>query len=357
MIVIQQSNSVDTTLDVQEGMVFDRGYIDRSLVAPNESRESVLENAYVLTCESKISSMKDLLPILEQVAKSARPLLIIAEDVDGEALATLAVNRERGTLNCLAVKAPGFGDRRKSMLQDIAVLTGGLALTIGLGRRLESMTRDDTTILGGAGETNLKKHVETIREELSRTADPFAVEKLRERLARLCGAVVVIRVGGVSGEDISDRTYWAESAMYSVQKASEEGYVLGGGISLLRAKPSLKNLHFKKPGEAAGVKIVAEALEEPIRQLLLNSRKDPEEVLKVIRRNRNSTVGFDVLNDAVHDLVATGIVDPVVTITKAVQLASSHARTILETAAWDSTSVPKIRREPIGFRADQNADF
>jgi len=369
LIVIEQGTSRETTLEVQEGMYFDRGYVDPAFVRSAEAHESVLEDTFILIYDSKISSMRDLLPLLEQVAKVGKPLLVIADDIEGEALATLIVNRQKGTLNCLAVKAPGYADRRRALLQDIAVLTGGRVIALSLGQRLDNVTLGDlgqarkvivtkqsTTILGGAGESHLGKHVETIRAELERTKDPFMIEKLRERLAKLGGAIASIRIGGISNREISDKTYSAESAMHSVQKAIEEGFVVGGGVTLLQAKQALTKLSFKKPGEVAGVNIVTEAMEGPIRQLVLNNGNAPTEVFKRIKRAKASGAGFNVETGKVQDLVNFGILDPVSTVTHAIQLAFSHARIILETGAWGSAvpesqnllveSLPVVPNEP-----------
>jgi chaperonin GroEL len=236
VIVIEQSNLEETALELQEGMSFDRGYIDAALVSPTEVQECVLEQPYILTYDRKISSMKDLLPLLELVAETKRSLLIVADDVEGEALATIVLNRKNGILDCLAVKAPGYGDRRKALLEDIAVVTASTPITLSSGRTLVGVTLEDlgsagkaivtkeeTTILDGAGESNISKHAEIIRQEISRKRDPFEIEKLRERLAKLRGAIAAIRIGGISPQDMIDDTYCAESAMHSVRTAIEEG--------------------------------------------------------------------------------------------------------------------------------------
>lgn len=359
IVVIEKTTLLTTELEVQEGMYFDRGYVDPGLVKSG-AHENVMQEAYILVYDSKISSMRDLLPLLEQIATAGAPLLIIADDIEGEALATLVVNRKKGTLNCIAVKAPGYAERRKAILQDIAALTGGTPITLSEGRRLDSITLRDlgrahkvivtgesTTILGGAGESTIGEHVEAIRAELSRTKDPYAVERLRERLAKLRGAIATIRIGGISSQDVDDRTYFAESAMHSVQNAIEEGVVLGGGVSLIRAKQSLGTLSFKRPGEVAGVKIVMEAMEEPVRQLVLNNALDPSEVLKKIKYSKAAGAGFNAETSKVQDLGLAGIVDPVGTVTHAVQLAFSRARTILQTGAWDATA-PGPDKQPSG---------
>jgi chaperonin GroEL len=366
VVVIEQSNSPETTLDVQEGMNFDRGYIDAAFLASTETQECVLEDAYILVHELKISSMKDLLPLLAEVAVTKKALLVIADDVEGEALATLIVNRKRGTLNCLAVKAPGYSDRRKALLQDIAVVTGANAITLGSGRSLASVTvkdlgrarkvivtKEDTSILGGAGESNVGEHVQAIREQLSRSVNSFDTEKLRERLAKLSGAIAAVRIGGISPHDRIDWSYSAESAMYSFQNAIEEGTVVGGGLSLLRATEALKRLSFKKPGEVAGVNVIADALEEPLRQLLLNSKMVPADLLHKIKRSKTSGIGFNAETGEVEDLSAVGILDPLTIVTHSVQLAYSHARTLLATAAWDST--PSAQKQSLRVLAEQQA--
>jgi chaperonin GroEL len=364
LIVIERSNQVESGLDVQEGMQFDRGRIDAALMSPGDPQEYVLDNAYILTYDAKISSMRDLLPLLEQVATAKRPLLIIADDVEGEAFATLVVNRQRGTLDCLAVKAPGYADSRSALLQDIAVLTGGTAITIHSGWRLENVTlqnlgqarkvivtKESTTILGGAGESKLVNHVAGIREALSRASVPFEIEKLRERLAKLSGAIAAIRIGGMSPQEVADRAYAAESSMYSVQKAIEEGAVLGAGLTLLRAKSALSKLSFKRPGEVAGVKAIAGALEEPLRQLAINNSLDPDDVVKRVKRATKPGTGFNSEAGKLQDLGSAGILDPAATVTHAIQLAFSHARILLETGAWDSSG-PKTPKQLDGRPAE-----
>jgi chaperonin GroEL len=369
LIVVEHTDQLDTSLDVQEGMQFDRGYLDAAFVSPTEGQECTLHDAYILTYDFKISSMQDLLPLLEQIAEAKRTLLIIADDVEGEALATLVLNRQRGSLDCLAVKAPGYADRRNALLQDIAVLTGGRAITLSSGRRLSSVmlqdlgqakkvivTRQSTTILGGAGESRVAKHVEALREAISRSSVAFDIEKLRERLARLSGAIATIRVGGISSQEISDRVYAVESAMHSVQKAIEEGAVIGGGASLLHAKAALSQLSFKRPGEVAGVNIVADALEEPFRQLAINCGLDPADLLKRLKRSSKPGMGLNSDTGKLQDLNSAGVLDPVATTTHGIQLALSHARTLLETGAWDSTPHEPSKQQgtSIGFHVPES---
>ena len=360
VVVIERSTQLESTLEFQEGMRFDRGRIDAPSISPAEPQEWVLDGAYVLVYGSRISSLRDLLPLLEQVAKVKRPLLIIAEDVEGEALATIVLNRQRGALDCIAVKAPGYGDRRFAVLQDIAVLTGGVAITLSTGRRLENVTlqdlgrarkvivtKDSTTILGGAGESKLHDHVGGIRDALSRTSAPYDFEKLKERLANLSGAIASIRIGGISSQEIDGRAYAAESSMYSLQKAFEEGAVLGGGLGLLRAKAALSKLSFKRPGEVAGVNVIGDALEEPLRQLAIVSRLDPDGIAKRTARSNKLGTGLNSETGKLQDLGSLGILDPSATVTHAVQLAFSHAKVLLETEAWDSGG-PKTPKPPHG---------
>jgi chaperonin GroEL len=352
IVVIERNRSPQCVLELQEGMSLDRGIIDEGFFQPTEVGECTLEDAYVLACEQSVSSMLDILPLLEEIARAKRPLLLIAGNVEGEALATLIVNRKRGTLDCLAIKAPGYADRRRAILQDIAALTGGNAITLSSGQSLASVAikdlgtakkiivgKSETTILGGAGEANISKHLDAIREELARTINEFDAEKLRERMARLSGAIASVRVGGDSEQDISDNVYAAESAMHSVQTAIEEGVVAGGGVSLFHSKEGIKRLGLKKPGEVAGVLALTEAIEQPLRQLLGNSGADTEGVLGKLKRSKNPRMGFNVETSKSETLDEAGVLDPVATITHAVQLAYSHARPLLATAAWDSTSV------------------
>jgi chaperonin GroEL len=355
VVVIEQSNALETVLELQEGMSFDRGYIDPAFLFPTEAQEIVLDDAYILIHELRISSMKDFLPLLEQVVETKRPLLVVADDVEGEALATLVLNRKKGVLNCVAVKAPGYADRRKALLQDIGALTEATPITLSSGRTIAGVTlkdlgharkiivtKDGTSILGGAGESNIGKHLGAIKEELARSNNSFDIEKLRERMANLSGAIASIRIGGISAQDRIDASYAAESAMHSVQQAIEEGFVVGGGLSLLRAKARLNKLSFKRRGEVAGVKVIADALQEPLRQLLLNSKFDPADRLAKIERAKNLGIGFNAETGDLQDLDTAGVFDPVTIVTHSVQLAFSHVKTLLSTGAWDrSASEPK----------------
>lgn len=361
VVVIEQTGDEETVLDVQEGMHFDRGYIDRAFVGSSGDQECTLENAYILICDFKISSMKDLLPLLGQVATSKSALLVIADDVEGEALATLVVNRQKGNLDCLAVRAPGYADRRRSLLQDIAVLTGATLVSLSLGPPLATVTlqhlgrarkvvvsKDNTTVLGGAGEEQLGPYIEGIRDELANTKDPYAAEKLRERLAKLNGAIAAIRIGGISSQEVADGAYLAESAVHSVQKAIEEGVVIGAGASFIQAKIALKEITFKRPGEVAGLQAIEDAMEEPLRQLVVANSLDPTDILKKINRAKRPNYGFDVRTNRIEDLAAAGVLDPTSTATRAIQVAFSHARTVLSTGAWDSSN----RTSPAAQGAD-----
>lgn len=372
LITIEQTSEAETSLDVQEGMQFDRGYLDPEFVRPKEGQECVLHEPYIFVHEFKISSTRDILPLLEEVAKTARSLLIIADDVEGEALATLVLNRQKGILDCVAVKAPGYADRRKAVLQDIAMLTGASPITVSSGRRLSDtslqdlgearkviITKQGTTIMGGKGEASAADRAKSIRQELSRTKVQFDVEKLRERLARLSGAVATVRLGGTNFQEISDRAYAVESAMHSVQIAIEEGFVTGGGLSFLRAKSALGKLSLKRPGERAGLNVVSDALEEPIRQLIVNSKATFADTLTRVKRSRDKAVGFDSDAGEVKNLISAGIIDPVETVAHSVRLAFSFARMLLETDAWESTGSRHPSKQAELFNplpTDPNAD-
>jgi len=352
IVVIQKAGSRESVLELQEGMTFDRGIIDQGFFQPGEVNKCVLEDAYVLTCEHTLSSMRDVLPLLEEVANAKRPLLLIVGNIEGEALATLIVNRKRGTLDCVAVRAPGYADSRRAILQDIAALTRGTVITLASGQTLATVslrelgaakkiivTKDETTILGGAGEASVGEYLEAIREQLSRTSNSFESDKLRERMARLSGSIAAVRIGGESEQDITDNVYSAESAMYSVQTAIEEGVVAGGGVSLFRAREALKKLDLRKPGEIAGILAMTEAVEEPLRQLMVNSGADSDAMLRKLTRSRTAGTGFNAETGKLEILDEVGVLDPVATVTHAVQLAYSHVRPLLATAAWESATL------------------
>jgi len=335
IVSVEEAKGMETTLDVVEGMQFDRGYLSPYFVTDPQKMETVLEDALLLLCERRIGSMKDLLPLLEQVVHEGRALLVVAEDVDGEALATLVVNKLRGSLRCAAVKAPGFGDRRKAMLQDIAVLTGGQVIAEELGLRLENttlrdlgaakkvvITKDDTTLIEGAGaRTSLDARCDEIRREIEKTTSDYDREKLEERLAKLAGGVAVIRVGAPSEAEMKRRKEAFEDAISSTKAAIAEGIVPGGGLALLRVVDAVAQEERKCEGdEATGVRILRHALEAPARQIATNSGVDAGVVVDRLRGG-SGTLGFDARRGEYVDLVEAGIIDP----TKVVRLALENA--------------------------------
>jgi len=345
VITVEEAKSMETTLDVVEGMQFDRGYLSPYFVTDPERMEAIIEEPLILLHEKKISNMKDLLPVLEQVAKQGRPLLIIAEDVEGEALATLVVNKLRGTLNVAAVKAPGFGDRRKAMLQDIAVLTGGQVISEDLGLKLENVKASDlgraktvtidketTTIVDGAGdEADIKGRVGQIRVQIEETTSDYDREKLQERLAKLVGGVAVINVGAASEVEMKEKKARVEDALNATRAAVEEGIVVGGGVALLRAQTSLEGLDANHE-EAFGVKIVRRALEEPIRQISANAGVEGSIVVQKVRES-DVKFGYNAGTDTYEDLVAAGVIDPTKVTRTALQNAASVAGLMLTTEA------------------------
>jgi chaperonin GroEL len=346
VITVEESKTMETTLEVVEGMQFDRGYLSPYFVTDPERMECVLENALILINEKKISSMKDLLPLLEQIAKLGKPLLIIAEDVEGEALATLVVNKLRGTLQCAAVKAPGFGDRRKAMLEDIAVLTGGKAITEDLGIKLENVKiedlgkakkvtidKDNTTIVEGAGKASeIEGRVKQIRQQIENTTSDYDREKLQERLAKLVGGVAVIKVGAATETELKEKKARVEDAMHATRAAVEEGIVPGGGAALLRALPALEKI--KAEGdEHVGVGIVRRALEEPARQIAHNAGFEGAVVIGKIRDSKDEHFGFNADTGEYVDLVKAGVIDPAKVTRLALQNAASIAGLMLTTEA------------------------
>jgi chaperonin GroEL len=346
VITVEESKTMETTLEVVEGMQFDRGYLSPYFVTDPERMECVLENALILINEKKISSMKDLLPLLEQIAKLGKPLLIIAEDVEGEALATLVVNKLRGTLQCAAVKAPGFGDRRKAMLEDIAVLTGGKAITEDLGIKLENVKiedlgkakkvtidKDNTTIVEGAGKASeIEGRVKQIRQQIENTTSDYDREKLQERLAKLVGGVAVIKVGAATETELKEKKARVEDAMHATRAAVEEGIVPGGGAALLRALPALEKI--KAEGdELVGVGIVRRALEEPARQIAHNAGFEGAVVIGKIRDSKDEHFGFNADTGEYVDLVKAGVIDPAKVTRLALQNAASIAGLMLTTEA------------------------
>ena len=344
-ITVEEAKSIETTLEVVEGMQFDKGYLSPYFVTNAESMEAVLENAYILIHEKKISSLKDLLPVLEKVAKAGRPLLIIAEDVEGEALATLVVNKLRGTLQVAAVKAPGFGDRRKAMLEDIAILTGGRCLTEDLGIKLENINLDDlgktkrvtidkenTTIVEGEGSTaDIQGRVNQIRRQIEETTSDYDREKLQERLAKLAGGVAVINVGAATETEMKEKKARVEDALHATRAAVEEGIVAGGGVALIRAQKALESLKLTGD-EKVGQDIVHRAVESPLRQLANNAGREGALIVQEVK-SRKGNEGYNVATDQYTDLVKAGVVDPTKVTRTALQNAASISGLLLMTEA------------------------
>jgi chaperonin GroEL len=346
VITVEEAKSMETTLEVVEGMQFDRGYLSPYFVTDSERMECVLEDPFILIHEKKISAMKDLLPILEQIAKSGKQFIIIAEEVEGEALATLVVNKLRGTLNCCAVKAPGFGDRRKAMLEDIAVLTGGQIISEDLGIKLESITlkdlghakritvdKDNTTIIDGAGtKTDIEKRVKQIRAQIEESTSDYDKEKLQERLAKLIGGVAVINVGAATETEMKEKKARVEDALHATRAAVEEGIVPGGGVSLLRASQSLNNLKGADHDEDAGIKIIKRAVQEPLRMIAENAGVEGSIIIDKVLAHEGS-YGYNAATDKYEDLVSAGIIDPTKVERTAIQNAASVASLMLTTEA------------------------
>ncbi len=357
VITVEESRTMETSLEVVEGMQFDRGYLSPYFVTDPERMECALDDALILINEKKISSMKDLLPVLEQVAKAGRPLLIIAEDVDGEALATLVVNKLRGTIQVCAVKAPGFGDRRKAMLQDIAILTGGKAITEDLGLKLEgvqitdlgrakkiTIDKDNTTIVEGKGKgTEIEGRVKEIRGQMENTTSEYDREKLQERLAKLVGGVAVIKVGAATETEMKEKKARVEDAMHATRAAVEEGIVPGGGVALVRCAAALQALKFKNDDEEIGADIVRRALEEPLRQIVANSGEEGAIVVGKIRDSKDNNYGYNAQSDKFEDLVKAGVIDPTKVTRTALQNAASIAALMLTTEALVS-DVPEEKK-------------
>jgi chaperonin GroEL len=358
VITVEESRTLETALEVVEGMQFDRGYLSPYFVTDPERMEAILEDALILIHEKKISSMKDLLPLLEQVARSAKPLLIIAEDVEGEALATLVVNRLRGTLQVCAVKAPGFGDRRKAMLQDIAILTGGKAITEDLGIKLESIQladlgrakkivvdKDNTTIVEGGGKSaEIEGRVKQIRAQIEDTTSDYDREKLQERLAKLVGGVAVIKVGAATETELKEKKARVEDAMHATKAAVEEGIVPGGGVAFIRAQKALEGLKLDNEDENLGVGIVKRALEEPLRQIVANAGQEGAVVVDKVRINKSANYGFNAETEEYGDMIAMGVVDPTKVTRYALQNAASIAGLLLTTEALIS-ELPEQEKE------------
>jgi chaperonin GroEL len=357
VISVEDSQTMETTLEFVEGMQFDRGYLSPYFVTDPESMEAVLENPVILISEKKIASMRDILPVLEQAAKQGKPMLIIAEDVEGEALATLVVNKLRGTINVAAVKAPGFGDRRKAQLEDIAVLTGGKVISEDLGLKLENVKledlgsakkvtidKDNTIIIDGAGNADdLQGRVKTLKAQLEDTTSDYDREKLQERLAKLVGGVAVIKVGAATETELKEKKARVEDAMHATRAAVEEGIVPGGGVALIRAAKALDKFRIFEPDEDGevtgdvdeqiGVTIVKRALEEPLRQIVQNAGKEGAVIVEKVRAERNANIGYNAATDTFEDLVVAGIIDPAKVTRCALQNAASIAGLMLTTEA------------------------
>ena len=354
VITVEESKTMETTLEVVEGMQFDRGYLSPYFVTDPERMECVLEDVYILIHEKKISSMKDLLPLLEQIAKMSKPLMIIAEDVEGEALATLVVNKLRGTLQCAAVKAPGFGDRRKAMLEDIAVLTGGKAITEDLGIKLENVKvedlgrakkitidKDNTTIVAGAGKASeIEGRIKQLRVQIEETTSDYDKEKLQERLAKLVGGVAVIKVGAATETELKEKKARVEDAMHATRAAVEEGIVSGGGTALLRCLPALEKLKLHDD-EAIGVNIVKRAVEEPLRQIAQNAGHEGALVVGRVRDSRDENFGFNAETGEFGDLVKAGIIDPA----KVTRLALQNAASIVSLMLTTEVLIAEVKGE------------
>jgi chaperonin GroEL len=370
VITVEESKTMVTELQTVDGMQFDRGYLSPYFVTDAERMECVLEDPYILIHEKKISNMKDLLPLLEQIARSGKPLLLIAEEVEGEALATLVVNKLRGTLNACAVKAPGFGDRRKAMLEDIGILTGGKAIMEETGIKLEgvrledlgrakrvTVDKDNTTIVDGAGKPKeIEGRIKQLRAQIEETTSDYDREKLQERLAKLAGGVAVIKVGAATETEMKEKKARVEDALHATRAAVEEGIVPGGGVALLRASKALKGL--KLPGdEQIGVDIVKRASEEPLRQIVSNSGSEGAIVVEKIRENNNPNYGYNAASDQYEDLVSSGVIDPTKVTRTALQNAASIASLMLTTEAMVA-EIPEKKAAPApGGHGPEGMDY
>jgi len=357
VITVEEAKGLETTLETVDGMQFDRGYLSPYFVTDPDKMEAVLEDALILIHDKKISSMKDLLPILEKVAQMGKPMLIIAEDVEGEALATLVVNKLRGTLRIAAVKAPGFGDRRKAMLEDAAVITNGKVISEEIGFKLENavlsdlgtakrivIDKDNTTIIDGAGETDkIQGRIRELRAQIDKSTSDYDKEKLQERLAKLAGGVAVINVGAATESEMKEKKARVEDALHATKAAVEEGIVPGGGVAFLRAQSSLKGLKLDDSDEQIGVDIVRRALEEPLRMIAQNAGAEGSIVVEKVRASKDKNFGFNALTDSYEDLVAAGVIDPTKVARTALQNAASIAGLLLTTEA---TIVEKKEEKP-----------
>ena len=361
VITVEEARSMETSLDVVEGMQFDRGYLSPYFVTDPERMECVLENPVILIHEKKISSMKDLLPLLEQVARGGRPLVIIAEDVDGEALATLVVNKLRGTLQVAGVKAPGFGDRRKAMLEDIAILTGGRAITEDLGIKLENIKmedlgkakkitidKDNTTIVEGAGaQSAIEGRVKQLRAQVEDTTSDYDREKLQERLAKLVGGVAIIKVGAATETEMKEKKARVEDAMHATKAAVEEGIVPGGGVALLRCVKGLDGLKLEHD-QQVGVDIVRRAIEAPMRWIATNAGVEGSIVVQKVKESKDASFGYNASTDTYEDMVKAGVIDPTKVVRSALQNAASIASLLLTTEAMVSEIPEEKKEDPAG---------
>jgi chaperonin GroEL len=360
VITVEEAKGLETTLETVEGMQFDRGYSSPYFVTDADRMEAVLEDAYILIHDKKISSMKDLLPVLEKVAQQGRPLLIIAEDVEGEALATLVVNKLRGTLKVAAVKAPGFGDRRKAMLQDLAVLTGGQVISEEVGFKLENavvsdlgrakrivIDKDNTTVIDGAGsDDNIQGRIKEIRSAIDKSTSDYDREKLQERLAKMAGGVAVINVGAATETEMKEKKARVEDALHATRAAVEEGIVPGGGVALLRAQKGLREFTVEDSDEQVGVRIIERALEEPIRQIAMNAGVEGSIVVEKVRNSEERNYGYNARTDVYENMVDAGVIDPTKVTRTALQNAASIAGLMLTTE-----SVVVEKPEPKGAGA------
>ena len=367
VITVEEAKTIDTTLEVVEGMQFDRGYLSPYFVTNPDRMEAVLENAFILLHEKKISSMKELLPLLEQIAKTGKPFLIVAEEVEGEALATLVVNKLRGTLNCVAVKAPGFGDRRKAMLEDLAVLTGGKVISEDLGIKLESVQladlgrakkitvdKDNTTVVEGAGKpADIQGRVKQLRTQVEDTTSDYDREKLQERLAKLVGGVAVIKVGAATETELKEKKARVEDAMHATRAAVEEGVVPGGGVTFIRALSVLEKKLKLDEDEQIGVNIVRRALEEPLRQIAQNAGVEGAVVLARVRAENGENYGYNAESDTYGDLVKEGVIDPAKVTRIALQNAASIAGLMLTTEALIAEIPEEKEKAPVGPHAGE----
>ncbi len=359
VITVEEAKGLETELEVVEGMQFDRGYLSPYFVTDPERMEVVLEDAYLLICEKKVSNMKDLLPVLEAIARQQKPLLIIAEDVEGEALATLVVNKLRGTLHVAAVKAPGFGDRRKEMLKDISILTGGQVVSEELGIKLENVTlndlgkakrvtidKDNTTIVDGAGKKeDIKGRIETIRRQIEETSSDYDREKLQERLAKLVGGVAVVKVGAATEVEMKEKKARVEDALHATRAAVEEGIVPGGGVALIRCQKGLDDLKLNDE-QRVGVAILKRAVEEPLRQIATNAGLEGSIVVNEVRNGKDA-FGFNAAEEKYEDLIKAGVIDPTKVVRTALQNSSSVAGLMLTTEALVA-ELPKEEKAAAG---------